>query len=68
MITEGEVTQKLRRQVRSLPKLHLGQGRRMRRTGDDMDGGVARQSTGETEGARDQSYALTIATERRPEL
>ena len=37
-----------------------------------MDGGVGRQSTVEVEGARDQSYPLTIgmegATERRPKL
>ena len=37
-----------------------------------MDGGVGRQSTGGAEGARDQSYPLTIGmeggTKRRPKL
>ena len=43
----------------------------MRGTVEDM-GGVGCQSTGEADGARDQSYPLTIgiegATDRRPKL
>ena len=44
----------------------------MRGTGEDMNGGVGRQSTGGAGGARDQSYPLTIeiegAKDRRPKL
>ena len=35
-------------------EVQLSQGCRMRGTGEDMDGGVGRQSTGGAEGARDQ--------------
>ena len=55
-----------------LPQVQLSQGCRMRETGEKMDGGVGRQSTRGTEGAKDQSYPLTIgmegATEKRPKL
>ena len=44
----------------------------MRGTGENMDGGVERQTTGGAKGARDQSYPLTIgmegATERLTKL
>ena len=71
---EGEQVEEkeVRCQARTLPQNQLGQGYRMRGTGENMDGGVGRQSTGGAEGARDHSYPLTIgmegATERRPTL
>ena len=44
----------------------------MRETGENMDGGVGYQSAGGAEGAKDQSYPLTVgmegATERRTKL
>ena len=45
------------------PQVRLGQGYKMRRIGENMDGGVSYQSTGGAEGARDQSYPLTIGME-----
>ena len=45
------------------PLVELGQGCRMRRIEENMDGGVGFQSTGGAERARDQSYPLTIGME-----
>ena len=58
-----EAKQELRRQARTIPQVSLGQGRCMRGTGENMDGGVGFHSTGGAEGARDQSYFLTIGME-----
>ena len=52
-----------RRQARTLPQVQLSQGCRMRGAGENMDGGVRHQVTGGAEGARDQSYPLTIGME-----
>ena len=49
-IEEKEDRQELRRQVQTLPQIQLGQGCRMRGTGENMDGGVGFHST---VGARD---------------
>ena len=45
------------------PIFQLGQGYRMQGTGENMDDGVGFQSTRWAEGARDQSYPLTIGME-----
>ena len=69
---KGRLDRNCDRQARTLPQVQLSQGCRMRGTGEKMDSDVGQQSTGGAEGARDQSYPLTIgiegATDRRPKL
>ena len=50
---EREAKLELRRQVRMLPQVHLGQRRWMRGTGENIDGGMGFHSTGRAQGARD---------------
>ena len=49
--------------VRTLLQVQLGEGCRMRGIGGNKDGGVGLHYTGGAEGARDQSYLLTIEIE-----
>ena len=69
-VEERQARQELRRQVLTLPQVQLSQRCRMRGTRENMDSGVGFHSTEGAEGARDQSYPLTIgmegATERKP--
>ena len=71
-IEERQDQQELGHPARTIPLVELGQGYRMRRIEENMDGGVGFQSTGGAERARDQSYPLTIgmegATERNTKL
>ena len=66
-VEEREYRQELRRQARTLPQVQLGQGCRLRGRGENMDVGVGFHSTGGADGARDQSYLLTIGMERATE-
>ena len=53
--TQGEEDQQeLRHQLRTIPQAQLGQGCRIRGTGENMDGGVGFHSTERVEGARDR--------------
>ena len=69
---EREDQQENRCKAQTIPHVQLGQGFRMRGTGENMVGGVRFHSIGGAEGARDQSYLLMIrieiATERRTKL
>ena len=49
--------------AQTLPQVQLGQRCRMGGTGDNMEGGVGFHFTAGAEGARDQSYPLTIRME-----
>ena len=48
---------------RTLAQVQLGQRYRMRGTEENIDSGTRFHSTGRAEGARDQSYPLTIGME-----
>ena len=52
---EGEQVEEkeVRCQARTLPQNQLGQGYRMRGTGENMNGGIGFHSTGGAEGTRD---------------
>ena len=58
-VEEREDRQELRRQAPTLLQVQLGQGCRMRGTGEIVDGGEGFHSTGEGKGTRDP-YPLSI--------
>jgi len=62
-IKEREAERELRRQMRTLPHVSLGQGCWMRQTGENTDRGVGFHPTGKAKRASDKFYPLTIGME-----